>query len=82
MVVPGGLEWPRIRPLALSPLDNPESVPNPWGFFMPTHTGGNAHMWGRIAILIDGGFFLNRNVPQKQRMPSKQNNQIMSLSPP
>lgn len=29
-----------IRPLAVRPLTDPESVPNPWGIFISEHPSG------------------------------------------
>jgi uncharacterized LabA/DUF88 family protein len=48
-----------IRPLAVRPLIHPERVPNPWGFFV-SGIRQCAMNQRRIAILIDGGFFLKR----------------------
>lgn len=48
-----------IRPLAVRPLIHPERVPTPWGFFVST-VRQRLMSERRIAILIDGGFFLKR----------------------
>lgn len=47
----------RIRPLRVRPLTYPERVPKAWGF---PFSGVPVMRTRRIAILIDGGFFLKR----------------------
>lgn len=51
-----------IRPLAVRPLTNSESVPNPWGFLIsgPRCQRSAAMSPGPIAILVDGAYFLKR----------------------
>ncbi|MDB6014107.1 MAG: hypothetical protein JWL65_6357, partial [Gammaproteobacteria bacterium] len=47
---------PHIRPLGVRPLNHPERVQKAWGF--PFWCGYMRVR--RIAVLIDGGFFLKR----------------------
>jgi hypothetical protein len=47
---------PHIRPSGVRPLNHPECVQKAWGFFCGA---GNMRV-RRIAVLIDGGFFLKR----------------------
>jgi uncharacterized LabA/DUF88 family protein len=53
-----------IRPLRVRPLSYPERVPKAWGFFVGAScilaSQGLAVRVRRIAILIDGGFFIKR----------------------
>jgi uncharacterized LabA/DUF88 family protein len=58
---PFGYNSKHIRPLAVRPLNYPESVPNPWGIFISAARTRTREMKDhQIAILIDGGYFLKR----------------------
>ena len=47
--------------MAVRPLTNPESVPNPWGIFISVFRTGRLEVKDQqVAILIDGSYFLKR----------------------